>query len=153
MLLHRCAVFQQVLMATRAGRQPAIALAITTRQARSFSSTRGALCPSRTGKETEASLLSPLRWTCAAKWSLSRAVPCAHYSSGGPAPPGPAAKQSSTARVKVVIKEYGGVAVVFHTVISLCSLGTCYLIVSRSELDAPYSHTTRPFSQRLWLNG
>lgn len=32
-------------------------------------------------------------------------------------------------RVKVVIKEYGTVAVVFHTVISLASLGSCYLVV------------------------
>lgn len=37
----------------------------------------------------------------------------------------------STDRIKVILKEYGTVAVVFHTVISLCSLGSCYLVVSR----------------------
>lgn len=34
-----------------------------------------------------------------------------------------------TERVKVVVKEYGTVAIVFHTVISLASLGSCYLVV------------------------
>ena len=43
----------------------------------------------------------------------------------------PAQKLSSTERIKVVLREYGVVAVVFHTVMSLGSLGTCYLIVSR----------------------
>ena len=42
-------------------------------------------------------------------------------------------KQSSIQRIKVVLKEYGSVAVVFHTVMSLTSLGTCYLIVDRSD--------------------
>lgn len=127
MLLHsyRCAV------GVRVGRQLAVAQAVA-RQARFSSSsfTGGALC-TRAGQSrlVEASFPAPLRWTWAARWPLPAAVPCWHYSSG-PAP----AKQSSTQRVKVVIKEYGGVAVVFHTVISLCSLGTCYLIVSRSDL-------------------
>ena len=43
----------------------------------------------------------------------------------------PAPKLSSTERIKVVLREYGTVAVVFHTVISLASLGTCYLVVDR----------------------
>ena len=45
----------------------------------------------------------------------------------------PASKktQSYTERVKVIMKEYGTVGVVFHTVISLISLGTCYFLVSR----------------------
>ena len=43
----------------------------------------------------------------------------------------PAAKLSSTERIKVVLREYGAVAVVFHTVMSLASLGTCYLVVDR----------------------
>ncbi len=34
-------------------------------------------------------------------------------------------------KVKIVIKEYGTVAVVFHTAISLFSLGTCYMLVSK----------------------
>lgn len=45
----------------------------------------------------------------------------------------PAPRYSNTERIKVVLKEYGSVAIVFHTVMSLCSLGTCYLIVNRSE--------------------
>lgn len=42
----------------------------------------------------------------------------------------PAPRYSNTERIKVVLKEYGSVAIVFHTVMSLCSLGTCYLIVN-----------------------
>lgn len=56
--------------------------------------------------------------------AASPAVQALYYSS-------PTHKPSSTQRIKVVLKEYGGVAVVFHTVMSLASLGTCYLIVSR----------------------
>jgi hypothetical protein len=41
----------------------------------------------------------------------------------------PAPKLSSMERIKVVLREYGTVGVVFHTVISLASLGTCYLVV------------------------
>lgn len=36
-----------------------------------------------------------------------------------------------TDRIKVVLKEYGPVALIFHTVISLMSLGTCYLLVDK----------------------
>ena len=43
-------------------------------------------------------------------------------------------KLSSTERIKVVLRDYGTVAVVFHTAISLASLGTCYLVVDRSEV-------------------
>jgi hypothetical protein len=42
----------------------------------------------------------------------------------------------STQRVKIIIKQYGPVAVVFHTAISLCSLGGFYLLV-KSGLDVP----------------
>jgi hypothetical protein len=48
-----------------------------------------------------------------------------------PNPPPAEPKRSYTQRIKVVLKEYGPVAVVFHTVISLISLGTCYFLVSR----------------------
>ena len=34
-------------------------------------------------------------------------------------------------KVKKVLKEYGTVAVVFHTAISLASFGTCYLLVKQ----------------------
>lgn len=34
------------------------------------------------------------------------------------------------ANVRRVLREYGTVAVVFHTVMSLASLGTCYTIVN-----------------------
>ena len=44
---------------------------------------------------------------------------------------GSAARLSNTERIKVLVKEYGTVAVVFHTIISLFSLGTCYLLVSK----------------------
>ena len=66
----------------------------------------------------------PLHRACAVQLVSSST----HYSTS------PAPKASSTERIKVVLKEYGGVGVVFHTVMSLCSLGTCYLIVSRSEV-------------------
>lgn len=39
--------------------------------------------------------------------------------------------KSYTQRIKVILKEYGTVAVVFHTVVSLFSLGTCYFLVNR----------------------
>ena len=38
---------------------------------------------------------------------------------------------SSTGRIKVILREYGSVAVVFHTAMSLFSLGSCYLVVTR----------------------
>lgn len=40
-------------------------------------------------------------------------------------------QKGNVEKVKVIIKEYGSVAVVFHTAISLVSLGTCYLLVSK----------------------
>lgn len=40
-------------------------------------------------------------------------------------------KKSYTERIKVIVREYGVVAVVFHTAISLFSFGTCYFLVSR----------------------
>ena len=43
----------------------------------------------------------------------------------------PKKAQSYTDKVKVIMKEYGAVGVIFHTVISLFSLGTCYFLVSR----------------------
>lgn len=39
--------------------------------------------------------------------------------------------QSYTGRIKVILKEYGSVGVIFHTVVSLFSLGTCYFLVSK----------------------
>ena len=39
------------------------------------------------------------------------------------------AEKTLTGRLKVILREYGIVAVVFHTVISFASLGTCYMIV------------------------
>ncbi len=43
----------------------------------------------------------------------------------------PKKSQSYTERMKVIMKEYGAVGVIFHTVISLFSLGTCYFLVHR----------------------
>ena len=54
-----------------------------------------------------------------------------YYSTAPESGGAPEKKESYTQRVKVVLKEYGPVAIVFHTVISLFSLGTCYLLVSR----------------------
>lgn len=42
-----------------------------------------------------------------------------------------AKSKSSIQKIKVILREYGTVAVVFHTVMSLGSLGTCYLLVSK----------------------
>lgn len=39
--------------------------------------------------------------------------------------------KSSTERIKVILKEYGAVAFVFHISVSLCSVGTCYILVSK----------------------
>ena len=53
-------------------------------------------------------------------------------STGGPGGGAPAGKAvSSTERIKIILKEYGTVAVVFHTSMSLCVLGICYLLVSK----------------------
>ena len=49
----------------------------------------------------------------------------------GQGPSGSAPRLSNTERIKVLVKEYGTVAVVFHTIMSLFSLGTCYLLVSK----------------------
>lgn len=61
--------------------------------------------------------------------------PRASYSNGatggGAQGQGSAARLSNTEKIKVLVKEYGTVAVVFHTIISLFSLGTCYLLVSK----------------------
>ena len=43
----------------------------------------------------------------------------------------PAKAASSTERIKVILREYGTVGVVFHISMSLCTLGTCYLLVSK----------------------
>ena len=39
--------------------------------------------------------------------------------------------KSSTERIKVILKEYGTVGFVFHISVSLCSVGTCYILVSK----------------------
>lgn len=39
-------------------------------------------------------------------------------------------KRSNRERMKVLVRDYGATAVVFHTTISLTSLGLCYLLVS-----------------------
>ena len=41
------------------------------------------------------------------------------------------AKLSNTQRIKVVLKEYGTVAFVFHMSMSLFSVGMCYLLVKK----------------------
>ena len=71
---------------------------------------------------------------------------CRNYSDGAPESPksadsksgqisgdaGNSAKaQSSTQRIKVILKEYGTVAFVFHISMSLCTLSVCYLLVSK----------------------
>ena len=38
---------------------------------------------------------------------------------------------SSTERIKIILKEYGSVAFVFHISMSLCVLGVCYVLVSK----------------------
>ena len=42
--------------------------------------------------------------------------------------------QSSTERIKIILREYGTVAFVFHISMSLCTLGTCYILVSKLVL-------------------
>lgn len=54
----------------------------------------------------------------------------------------PQKKLSQTQRLRKVFAEYGTTAVVFHTCISLTSLGICYAAVSRSVL-----HYLQFFSQ------
>lgn len=38
---------------------------------------------------------------------------------------------SSVERIKIILKEYGTVAFVFHISMSLCTLGVCYFLVSK----------------------
>lgn len=83
-----------------------------------------------------------------------RAYPILHvyrnYSNGAPANPTPtdpksnagtkssptsaeatAPAQSSAQRVRIILREYGTVAVVFHISMSLCVLSVCYILVSK----------------------
>ena len=54
------------------------------------------------------------------------------YSNGAEEPKvGGSKKLSNTEKVKIVVREYGTVAIIFHTCISLFSLGSCYLAVSK----------------------
>ena len=39
--------------------------------------------------------------------------------------------KSNIDKIRMILKEYGTVGVVFHTCISLTSLGTCYVLVSK----------------------
>ena len=56
----------------------------------------------------------------------------AAYSNGTESPGvGGPKKMSNTEKVKIVVREYGSVAIIFHTCISLFSLGSCYLAVSK----------------------
>ena len=87
--------------------------------------------------------LNPLFSVHLHKWCFRRYNICryqnrsprAAYSNGaagrGLQGQGSATRLSNTERIKVLMKEYGTVAVVFHTVVSLFSLGTCYLLVSK----------------------
>ena len=59
----------------------------------------------------------------------TEAGPSSSTASGESAASGKAA--SSTERIKVILREYGTVAFVFHISMSLCTLGTCYLLVSK----------------------
>ena len=70
-----------------------------------------------------------------------------NYSNGTPANPTPtdpksnagtnttagatAPAQSSAQRVRIILREYGTVAVVFHISMSLCVLSVCYILVSK----------------------
>ena len=74
-----------------------------------------------------------------------------NYSNGAPANPTPtdpksnagtkssptsaaeatAPAQSSAQRVRIILREYGTVAVVFHISMSLCVLSVCYILVSK----------------------
>ena len=89
------------------------------------------LCSAVYGRQSSHNPLVPHHVRCNVP---ATAVQSHLYSSSAP-------KQSSIQRIKVVLKEYGGVAVVFHTVMSLASLGTCYLVVDRSDSRAPNSHS------------
>lgn len=108
-------VAQRTLLATKT--RP---IMLTMRQTRTLHSVCNKTCWRR-ALQTTAPSLHPYRPTACTE--TLAVVHVRYYSS-------PPQKQSSTQRIKVVLREYGVVAVVFHTVMSLTSLGTCYLIVS-----------------------
>ena len=134
-----CAVTQR-LLAT--GMHPTIARAMS-RQVRTLYSASSTLCGQHFARPGTPAL--PLHHVaCSGRifpTSPLSAVQTHCYSSSAP-------KKSSTERIKVILKEYGVVAVVFHTVMSLGSLGTCYLIVSRSVRQ---SHSHAPITACLIL--
>ena len=59
----------------------------------------------------------------------SSTAAAAGQSSGDAASTAPA--QSSAQRVKIILREYGTVAVVFHISMSLCVLSVIYILVSK----------------------
>ena len=61
----------------------------------------------------------------------SSSTTAAGQSTGDTASISTAPAQSSTQRIKVVLREYGTVAVVFHISMSLCVLSVCYILVSK----------------------
>ena len=126
-----CIAAQRALLA--AGRRP-LATTLHTRMLYTVGNTA---CQ-RLALQTAASSSShvPLHRACAVQLVSSSM----HYSTS------PAPKASSIEQIKVVLKEYGGVGVVFHTVMSLCSLGSCYLVVSRSDVVHLSSIPIPPFT-------
>ena len=137
------AMIQRHVLAT--GMRPTIARAMQ-RQVRTLYSASSAVCGRNfTRPGTPAFPLHHV--ACGERFlpsgSLS-AVQIQCYSSSAP-------KLSSTERIKVVLREYGVVAVVFHTVMSLGSLGTCYLVVSRSVCQSRFHTLTYLFSLTVVL--
>lgn len=129
--MYGCIVAQRTLLATET--RPIIFM---MRRTRTLYSACSMSCKKQALQTTTSSVhLNSLR-AC----SDTQAVAQTRYYSSPPQ------KQSSTQRIKVVLKEYGGVAVVFHTVMSLTSLGTCYLIVSRSVFVPTVSFQFTPTS-------
>ena len=61
--------------------------------------------------------------------AASTSTTAAGQSSGDAVSTAPA--QSSTQRIKIILREYGTVAVVFHISMSLCVLSVCYILVSK----------------------
>ena len=59
----------------------------------------------------------------------SSTAAAAGQSSGDAVSTAPA--QSSAQRVRIILREYGTVAVVFHISMSLCVLSVCYILVSK----------------------
>ncbi len=43
-------------------------------------------------------------------------------------------RKETMGKLRTILKEYGAVGVAFHTVISLASLGSCYMVVKRFVL-------------------